>query len=172
MLTTQKDREEEAAGTFECPSTPSVTFQDGSHPVDLYVKGDNGKRADVLLNHQDVIGFIYVHENIVSKAFVVKRNTDFGTNVRTVTAVSGNYYHFTPFRVADKIFFSDFIMFNHTRSDDPFPSIQVGLFLSQSVNLAGKGLYPKLPGDLKKIRSIAWLTRSPWILPLVRGPYR
>ena len=113
MLTSQKDREEEATGTFENPSSPSLKFPDGSHPVDLYVKGDNGKCADVLLNHQDVIGFIYVHENIVSKAFVVKRNTDFGMNVRTVTAFSGNYYHFTPFRVVDKKFFSDLITFNH-----------------------------------------------------------
>ena len=137
MLNTQKDREEEAAGTFETPTFPLLTFQDGSHPVDLYVKGDNGKRADVLLNHQDVIGCIYVHENIVSKAFVIKRNTDFETNVRTVTATSGNCFEFTPFRVADKILFSDFIVFNHTKSDDLFPSIQVGPFLSQSANLAG-----------------------------------
>ena len=152
MLNTQKDREEEAAGTFENPSSPSLTFQDGSHPVDLYVKGDNGK-----------------HENIVSKASVVKRNTDFDTNVRTVTAVSGTCFDFTPFRVADKILFSDFVVFNHTRSDDLFPSIQVGPFLSQSTNLAGKETYPKLPEDLEKTCTTAWLTSSPWILPLVRG---
>ena len=120
MLTSQKDRVEVATGTFENPFSPSLKFPDGPHSMYLYVKGDNGKRVDVLLNHQDVIRFIYVHENIVSKAFVVKLNTDFGTNVRTVIAFSGNYYDFTPFRVADKILFSDVIVFNHTRSDDIF----------------------------------------------------
>ena len=118
--------------------------------MDLYVKIDNGKCANVLLNHQDVIEFIYVHENIVSKAFVVKRNTEFGTNFRTVIVVSGNCYDVNPFKVAGKILFSDVIVFNHTQSDDLFPSIQVGPFLSQSANFAGKGLYPKLPGDLEK----------------------
>ena len=137
--------------------------------MDLYVKGDNGKRADVLLNHQDVIEFIYLHKNILSKAFIVKRNTDFGTNVRTMTTVSGNCFDFTPFKVSDKILFSDVIVFVHNRSDDLFPSIQVGPFLSQSTNLAGKGLYPKLPGELEKIRSTSWLTSYTWILPLVRG---
>ena len=89
MLTSQRDREEKAAGIFEKLSSSSLKFPDGSHTVDFYVKITNGKRADVLLNLQDVIEFIYVHENIVSKAFVVKWNTDFGTNVRTVIAVSG-----------------------------------------------------------------------------------
>ena len=98
--------------------------------MDFYVKGDNGKRADVLLNRHDVIGFIYVHENIVSKAFVVKRNTNFGTNIRTMTAVSENYFDFAPFKVSDKIFFSDVLAFGHTRSDDIVPSIQVSSYLS------------------------------------------
>ena len=103
MLNSQRDREKESTGKFENPSPPSLQFPNGSHPVDLYVKGDNGKRADVLLNHQDVIEFIYVHKNILSKAFIVKRNTDFGTNVRTMTTVSGNCFDFTPFKVSDKI---------------------------------------------------------------------
>ena len=150
MLNSQRDRGKEAAGKFENPSSPSLQFPNDSHPVDLYVKGDNGTRADVLLNHQDVIEFIYVHKNIICKAFIVKRNTDFGTNFRTVIAVSGNCHDFTPFKVAGKILFSDVIVFNHTQSDDLFPSIQVGPFLSQSANFAGKGLYPKLPGDLEK----------------------
>ena len=169
MLTSQRDREEGAVGTFENPDSPSLKFPDGFHPMDLYVKGDNGKRADVLRNHHDAIGFIYVHNNIVSKTFVVKRNRNFGTNIRTMTAVSGNYFDFTPFKVSDKILFSNVLFFAHTTSDDIFPSIQVGSFLSQSANPSGKGIYPKLPGDLKKTRSTSWLTSSPWILPLVRG---
>ena len=126
MLNVPKDREKEAAETFENLSSTSLTFQDGSHPVDLYVKGDNGKRADVLLNHQDVIGFIYVHENVVSNAFVVKRNTEFGTNVRTVTAVSGNCFEFTPFRVPTSSYLiipSQTIFFRPSRSVLSFPRV-------------------------------------------------
>ena len=94
-----------------------------------------------------MIDFIYVHENIVSKAFVVKRNT----NIRTVTAVSGNYFNFTPFKVSDKMLFSDVLVFEHTRSNDLFPLIQVDPYLSQSANLAGKDLYPNFRGTSKRL---------------------
>ena len=130
MPRSQRDREEEAAGTFENPDSPSLKFPEGSHPVNLYVKGDRDKRANILLNHHDMIGFIYVHDTIISKEFVVKRNTNFGTNIRTMTAVSENCFDFTPFNVLDKILFSDVIIFAHTRSGYFFPSIQVGPFLS------------------------------------------
>ena len=151
MLTSQKDIVEVATGTFKNPFSPSLKFPDGPHSMYLYVKGDNGKRVDVLLNHQDVIRFIYIHENIVSKAFVVKLNTDFGTNVRTMTTVSGNCFDFTPFKVSDKMLFSDVLVFEHTRSNDLFPLIQVDPYLSQSANLAGKDLYPNFRGTSKRL---------------------
>lgn len=98
-----------------------------------------------------MIGFIYVHENIVSEEFLVKRNTNFGTNIRTVTAVSRNCFDFTPFKVSDKILFSDVLVFRHTRSNVLFPSIQVDTYLSQSANLAGKDLYPNFRGTSERL---------------------
>ena len=151
MLTSQRDREEGVAGTFENPDSPSLKFPDGFHPIDLYVKGDNGKRADVLRNHHDAFGFIYVHNNIVSKTFVVKRNRNFGTNIRTMAAVSGNYFDFTPFKVSDKTLFSNVLFFAHTRSDDFFFRPSRSVFSSPRVpTLPAKVYIPNFRGTSKR----------------------
>ena len=74
MLTphTEKQREQEAAGTFDTPGSPGISsfsFTNGSHPVELYINGDKSLRADVLFNHVHVIGFLYIQDGILTKEF-------------------------------------------------------------------------------------------------------
>ena len=70
MLTTQRDREDEAAGTFEKPESPYFSIPNSLHPVELYAKADKGRRADILFHSWNVIGFLCIHEGIISKAFL------------------------------------------------------------------------------------------------------
>ena len=123
----------------------------------------------MLFNHVHVIGFLYIQNGILTKAFLPKRTTDFSSNTRTVTAVSGTCWEFTSFRVADKILFSDVLTFGHAEIDAHFSSISVGPFLSEVAHLAATGIYPKLPVDLEKTRGTAWMHSLHWILPLVCG---
>ena len=159
MLTphAEKQREQEAAGTFDTPGSPGISsfsFTNGSHPVEFFINGDKSVRADVIFNHVHVIGFLYIQDGILTKEFLPKRTTYFSSNVRTVTAASGSCWELTPFRVADKILSSDVFTFGHVEIDAYFPSISVGSFLSEVVDLAAAGIYPKLPGNLEKTRAI------------------
>ena len=43
------------------------------YPLYLYLKGNVEVRSEVILNHPDVIGFIYLNENAITKAFQPKR---------------------------------------------------------------------------------------------------
>ena len=92
MLNNNIDKIEKAAGTFENAVSSTKFYKVGSHPIKLYVKGDREYRADVLFNNVDVIGFLYVYEDILTKAFLVKRGTNLSTGVRTVTTVNGSCF--------------------------------------------------------------------------------
>ena len=48
-------------------------YPHGSHPFELYLNGSPEERADILLCHPDVCGYIYVHDRIVTKAFFPKK---------------------------------------------------------------------------------------------------
>ena len=72
MLNSNRDKLEQAVGTFENTLSPMNSYNGGSHPLELYVKGDRGYRADVLYNHVDMIGFLYVYEDVLIKAFLLR----------------------------------------------------------------------------------------------------
>ena len=169
MLNTNRDTIIKAAGKFENQDSPTRSYKEGSHPVEIYVTGDRGYRADVLFNNIDVIGFLYVYEDILTKAFLVKRYTNFSTGVRTITAVSGSCFKYTPFCMYDKQILADVLLFSSDKVDKLFPSVGVGNFLTRDENLASAGLYPKLPGHMEKYRSKARINSMPWLLPLVSG---
>ena len=65
----------------------------GMHPVDLYLSGDLDARSDVLLTHPDVIGFLFVHEGILTKTYLPKKVVNFGATKseerKSIVAVSG-----------------------------------------------------------------------------------
>ena len=136
MLTSIRDREQEAAGNLENTDYTSVSFKKGSRPFEIYFKGGKSVRTDVLFNHAHVISFIYIQEWIAAKAFLAKRITDFSSGHLTATVCSEACWDFTPFRVADKVLLSDVLLFWYALIDDNFPSIAVGVFLSGDSNLA------------------------------------
>ena len=74
---------------------------------------------------------------------------------RTVTVVSRSCLKFTPFRVADKILFSDVLTFGNVEIDAHLPSISVGPFLTEVTNLATASICHKLLGDFEKNRATA-----------------
>jgi len=169
MLNTNRDTIIKAAGKFENQDSSTRSYKEGSHPVEIYVKGDRGYRADVLFNNIDVIGFLYVYEDILTKTVLVKRYTNFSTGARTITVVSGSCFKYTPFRMYDKQVLADVLLFSSDKVDELFPSVGVGDFLTKDENKASAGLYPKLPGHMEKYRAKARINSMPWLLPLISG---
>ena len=169
MLTNNRDTIIKAARKFENQDSATRSYNEGCHLIEIYVKEDKSYRADVLFINIDMIGFLYVYEDILTKAFLVKRYTNFSTGVRTITAVSGPCFKYTPFRMYDKQVLADVLLFSSDKVDKLFPSVGVGDFLTSDENKASAGLYPKLPGHMEKYRSKARINSMPWLLPLISG---
>ena len=54
-------------------SQKQKSYKEGMHPVDLVLNGDLDARSDVLLSHPDVIGFLFIHEGILTKAYLPQK---------------------------------------------------------------------------------------------------
>ena len=68
-------------------------------------------RSDVLLTHPGVIGFLFVHEGILTKVYLPKKVASFESTAskdrKSIIAVSGTYSEYTPFSVSEEILLSN-----------------------------------------------------------------
>ena len=156
---------------FEEKDQKLVNFPEGLHPVELYYKGDMETRGDVLLNHPEVTGFIYLHEDVITKAYFPKKVVNFKAtsedNKKVIAAVSGSTDEFTPFCVPEKILQCDALHFTDSNKfAKGTSSVSVGKFLRDN-----KKNLPSLPQEYNsdaKIKSLRVIT-FPMILPIVKG---
>ena len=92
---------------FEERDLKLAAYSKGDHPLDLFLKGDVETRGDVILNHPDVIGFVYLNDDIITKAFLPKKVINFkatkDANKKVIVAVSGDTEEYTPFCVPEKL---------------------------------------------------------------------
>ena len=69
-------------------------YPSGQNPIDLFLDADVETRSEVLLNHPDVTGFVYIHDDEITKAFFPTKVVNFkakDTNKRkTIAAVTGS----------------------------------------------------------------------------------
>ena len=110
-----------------------ATYQKGNHPLDLFLKDNSEKRGDVILNRPDVIGFVYLTEDILTKALCLKKVVNFKANTqankKVIIAVSGDTEEYTPFCVPEKTLLSDELHFtDFTKFSEGTSSIPVGKF--------------------------------------------
>ena len=62
---------------FEEKGLTKEKYADNSHPLYLYLQGNIQNRSEVILNHPDIIEFVYMNKDIVMKAFLVKKMINF-----------------------------------------------------------------------------------------------
>ena len=122
---------------FEEKDQKLVNFPEGLHPVELYYKGDMETRGDVLLNHPEVTGFIYLHEDVITKAYFPKKVVNFKAtsedNKKVIAAVSGSTDEFTPFCVPEKMLLCDALHFtDYSQFVKGTTSVSVGKFLKEN----------------------------------------
>ena len=68
-------------------------------------------RSNVLLIHPDVIGFLFVHEGMITKAYLRKKIVNFESTVskdrKSIVAICGTCSEYTPFSVSEETFLSN-----------------------------------------------------------------
>ena len=152
---------------FDSEENEVATYRVGENPLELFIEGDTEMRGEVILNHPDMIGFIYLNDDIITKAFLPKKMVNFKTNSKVIISVSGDTENFTAISVHDRALLGDSL---HLTDFKKFAidsaTISVGKHLKDNAeNL------PDLPNEflteakIKKLRIIAF----PLIIPLVKG---
>ena len=124
------------------------SYPDNQNPINIYIQGDAEIRSDVILNHPDVIGFVYLNDNIVTKAFLPKKVINFKTSdpskKKIIVAVSGDTDEFTPFSIPEQDLFSDTLHFSDsTKLEKGTPSISIAKFLKDN-----EDMLPLLPPEV------------------------
>ena len=82
-------------------------FEEGMHPLELYVQGTLDQRINILLNHPAVQGFIFISDETITKTFFPKRVTDWKTNKSVIAAVTDSPDVFIPFSISEEMLGSD-----------------------------------------------------------------
>ena len=155
-----------AAGIFD-PTTDPVIFQADKHPVDYYLAVGRSFRGDLLLNNHEVGGVLSILEENLTKHFLPKRITDFGTNIRTIVSVSGTCLRNTSTKAPEKQLLGDCLHFVVGNYHFLFPDVKVNAFLVDPANIQST-LPPSLPGDLEKNRAKCFMASISCILLLVK----
>ena len=94
-------------------------------------------RTDVILNHPDVVGYMYLYEDNVWKAFLVNKVVNFKASDplkrNTIIAFSGDTENYIPFSVPEINLFSDTLHITDCMTlNKKTPSIGVGKFIKDN----------------------------------------
>ena len=80
-----------------------ATYPDGKYLLKLLVKCDLETRGDIIINHLDVIYFVYLIEGVITKSFIPKKVTNLKAvmqeNRKVIVTVSRDTEEYTPFSV-------------------------------------------------------------------------
>ena len=113
-------------GKFDMKDTPS-TFLRSSDPIEMFMSADRNMRSDLIFSHPEVVGWIYVEEGILQKAFLPTKITNFRDRLKTsVVAVCGSCSSPTPVKVNHRNLISDSFRFSSGSFHDLFPCVSVG----------------------------------------------
>ena len=158
---------------FEEKGLLKEEYSDDVHPLYLYLLGDKDMRSDVILNHPDVLGYIYVYENNVRKAFLAHKVINFkassASKKNSIVAVSGDTQDYIPFSVPEVDLFSDVLHITDCiKINGKTPQIGVGRFIKDNTQDV-LGLPEEFDTDAK-IRKLK-VVSFPLILPIVKGYY-
>ena len=146
------------------------TYEDELHPVEIYLRGNLETRSDIIINHPDVAGYLYLHDGILSKAYFPKKVVDYGKqdkgDFKVIAAATGPPEEYVPFYAPEIFILSD----HHHLELSPkrHKDIKTTSFTKYAKEHK-KELH--IPAGLKKDKDIKNLVilAFPVVLPLLRG---
>ena len=124
-------------------------------------------RINLLLNHPEIYGFVYIIDGILTKAFLPKKSVDWTKNREHIAAVSGSPLDYTPFSVPGDII----------SGDTPHLHEPVKLHSTLKSSSPGRHII-KYRKDLRNLPEIARtnakaktlrIVNFPIVLPLIKG---
>ena len=122
----------------------------------------------MILNHPDVIGFLFVHEGKLIKAYLPKKVVSFQATTsedrKSVVAVSGTCSEYTPFSVSEEILLRD--VYHITNCDKfikTFPISNITNFDKEK-----SPIFQKITKRSSKRKKL-FMVSVPHILPTVVG---
>ena len=144
-----------------------ATYRNGENPLELFIQGNTEMRGEIILNHPDLIGFIYLNDGVITKAFLLRKMVNFRTNIKVIISASGDIEDFTTISVHDKALFSSSLHFIDSGNFSTESTIiPIGKHLKDDAeNLTNILSEFSTEAKIKKLRIIA----SPLIIPLVGG---
>ena len=122
---------------FEKEDTQVATFRQDNDPLELYLQGYPEQRSEIILHHPQVIGFYYITQLTVMKAFFQKKiinwNTSDPEDLKVIAVVSGTTSEFTPFTVPESVLFGDQIHLGESpRLHKKVPISQVSKYVKEN----------------------------------------
>ena len=141
-------------------------YKKGIHPVELFLNGNLDARSDVLLTHPDVIGFLFVHEDIITEVYLPKKVVTFEATAsetrKSIVAVSGTCSEYTFFSVSEEILLSNVF---HITDCDKF----IKIFPTYNITKFAKENKSNLQEEYKEIvkaKNLLWLACRTFFLSL------
>ena len=103
LLLARKPKVPKMANSFE----QHVTTGENPPPpdtnaIELFLTSDGDTRANILLSHPQVLGFVYLNDDSITKAFVPERVIDWRSNTKSIAAVSGTPEDFVSFSLIEE----------------------------------------------------------------------
>ena len=96
---------------FEEKGSPKASYTNDLHPLHMFLNGDLDTRAEIILNHPDVIGFVYLHDDNITEYFLPKKVVNFAASFpekrKTIVAVSGDTDDYNFISVPESVLLSD-----------------------------------------------------------------
>ena len=88
-----------------------VNFLKNQNPIKLFVEEHTDTRSEVLLNHPEVLGFVYIHQDVITKAFFPRKVVNFkvkdSSKRKSIASVSGSPKEYPPFSIQEKTLLSN-----------------------------------------------------------------
>ena len=89
------------SNTFEQRDSETSLPPD-SNGIELFLSSDRDTRANVLLSHPQVLGFVYLNDDAITKTFLPERVIDWRHNTKSIAAVSGTPEDFVCFSLIEE----------------------------------------------------------------------
>ena len=146
-------------------------YPSGQNPIEVFLDADLETRSEVLLNHPDVTGFVYIHEDEITKAFFPTKVVDFKakdtSKRKSIAAVTGTPGEYSPFSVQENVLFSDNLHLSDSKKFSKEVSrLNVSSWLKENASKLTNGLPDEFTD--KKIKNIQ-IIAFPAILPMIKG---
>ena len=153
--------------SFESDLNPDSDISSGTNPMELFLASDHQTRLNILTSHPQVVGFVYMYENSLMKAFLPKQFIDWNSNDKTVVAVSGTPEEYVPFSVPEKVLTcNNLFVCESVKFFEEVQKVSVAKFFKD--NRKKLDWVPECASTDDKTKNLI-VVSFPMVLPLVKG---